>query len=87
MPCSPRKARLLLKQKKAKVIKRTPFTIQLLYGSSGYKQAVSLGVDAGSRTIGLSATTVKKVLYEAEVELRNDITKLLADRRELTEGS
>ncbi|QNB45362.1 HNH endonuclease [Thermanaerosceptrum fracticalcis] len=83
MPCSPRKARLLLKQKKAKVIKRTPFTIQLIYGSSGYKQAVSLGVDAGSRTIGLSATTVKKVLYEAEVELRNDITKLLADRREL----
>src|SRR5690554_5746955 len=38
MPCSPRKARILLKQKKAKVEKRTPFTIQLLYGSSGYKQ-------------------------------------------------
>jgi len=33
MPCSPRKARLLLKQKKACVVKRTPFTIKLLYGS------------------------------------------------------
>ena len=31
MPCSPRKARLLLKQKKACVVKRTPFTIKLLY--------------------------------------------------------
>lgn len=32
MPCHPAKARLLLKQGKAKVIKRTPFTIQLIYG-------------------------------------------------------
>ena len=35
MPCKPRKARVLLKEKKAKVVNRTPFTIQLLYGSSG----------------------------------------------------
>ena len=54
MPCSPRKARLLLKQKKACVIKRTPFTIKLLYGSTGYKQPVTLGVDAGSKHIGIT---------------------------------
>ena len=82
MPCTPRKARLLLKQGKAKVVKRTPFTIQLLYGSSGYKQPINLGVDAGSKHIGISATTEKKVLFEAEVELRNDIVELLADRRQ-----
>lgn len=29
MPCSPGKARLLLKQQKACVVKRTPFTIKL----------------------------------------------------------
>src|SRR3954452_11548056 len=52
MPCSPRKARILLTQQKAKVFKRTPFTIQLLYGSSGYKQPISLGVDAGTKHIG-----------------------------------
>jgi len=57
MPCKPRKARILLKQKKAKVIKQTPFTIKLLYGSSAYKQDITLGVDAGSKNIGLSATT------------------------------
>jgi hypothetical protein len=63
MPCNPRKARLLLKEKRAKVVKRTPFTIQLLYASAGYKQAVSLGVDAGTKHIGLSATTEKNVCY------------------------
>ena len=81
MPCSPRKARLLLKEGKAKVIQRTPFTIQLLYGSAGYKQPISLGVDAGTKHIGVSATTEKQVLFEAEVQLRTDIQELLSTRR------
>ena len=80
MPCSPRKARLLLKEGKAKVIKMVPFTLQLLYGSSGYKQEVSLGVDAGTQYIGVSATTEKAVLFEAEVLPRTDIQQLLATR-------
>lgn len=82
MPCSPRKARLLLKSGKATVVQRTPFTIQLRYGSSGYKQPISLGVDAGTKHVGLSATTEKRVLYEAEVLLRTDIQELLSTRRE-----
>lgn len=81
MPCKPRKARILLKEKKAKVVNRTPFTIQLLYGSSGYKQPINLGVDAGSKYIGLSATTMDKELFKATVELRQDISKLLESRR------
>ncbi|AOY75930.1 hypothetical protein CLFO_05980 [Clostridium formicaceticum] len=60
MPCKPRKARKLLKQGKAKVVKRTPFTIQLLFGSSGYTQEIALGVDAGSKHIGISALLQKK---------------------------
>ena len=82
MPCKSSKARKLLRDKKAKVIKREPFTIQLLYGSSGYKQDISLGIDAGSKHIGISATTSTKELYASEVELRNDIVELLATRRE-----
>ena len=81
MPCKPRKARILLKEKKAKVVNRTPFTIQLLYGSSGYKQPANLGVDAGSKYIGLSATTNKEELFKANVGLRQDIPKLLESRR------
>jgi hypothetical protein len=80
MPCSPRKARLLLKQQKAKVVKRTPFTIQLLFGSSGYKQPISLGVDAGTKHVGFSATTEKEVLFEGEAQLRTTIQDLLATR-------
>jgi hypothetical protein len=80
MPCKPRKARLLLKAGKAKVVKVVPFTLQLLYGSSGYKQEVSLGIDAGTKHIGVSATTEKEVLFEAEVQPRTDIQELLATR-------
>lgn len=77
------KVRHLLKSGKAKVIKRCPFTIQLLYNSTHYTQDITLGVDAGSKHIGLSATTKQKELYAAEIELRSDIVKLLAARREL----
>ena len=84
MPCKPRKARLLLKNKQAKILKYEPFTIQLLYGSSGYKQKVSLGIDAGSKYVGASATTKKQELYASQTELRGGmIVKLLSDRREL----
>lgn len=84
MPCKPRKARLLLKNKQAKILKYEPFTIQLLYGSSGYKQKVSLGIDAGSKHVGASATTKKQELYASQTGLRGGmIVKLLSDRREL----
>ena len=77
------KVRILLKQGKAKVVHRCPFTIQLLYSSMNYTQKVTLGVDSGSKHIGLSATTKDKVLFESDVELRNDIVDLLSSRREL----
>ena len=75
------KVRRLLRDKKAKVVRRCPFTIQLLFECDNIVQPISLGVDAGSKHIGLSATTEKKVLYEADVELRNDIVDLLSSRR------
>ena len=76
------KVRILLKNKKAKVIKRCPFTIQLAYDSTNYTQNITLGVDSGSKHIGLSATTKNKVLFESDVELRNDIVNLLSTRRQ-----
>src|SRR5690348_8984000 len=80
MPCQPRKARLLLKTGKARIIRMVPFTLQLSYGSSGYKQEVSLGVDAGTQHVGVSATTEQRVLFEAEVKPRTDMQELLATR-------
>ena len=78
------KVRRMLKSGKAKVVKRCPFVIQLSYTTSTREiQYVSLGVDAGSKHIGISATTESKVLFESEVELRSDITELLSARREM----
>lgn len=80
MPCSPRKARELLKENKAKVVKRTPFTIQLIQATGETKQDVTLGVDAGSKHVGLSAVTDKAELFSAELRLRTDIVDLLSTR-------
>lgn len=76
------KVKRLLKIGKAKVVKRCPFTIQLTYECKNYTQPITLGVDAGSKHIGVSATTSAKELYASEVELRNDIVDLLSARRE-----
>lgn len=77
------KIRRLLKNRQAKVLKRCPFTVQLLYETKNVTQPISLGVDSGSKYIGLSATTKDKVLFESVVEVRNDIVNLLSTRREL----
>lgn len=77
------KVRRLLKENKAVVVSLCPFTIKLTYVTSDYKQEIVLGVDAGTKHVGLSATTKSKELYSSEVILRNDIVDLLSTRREL----
>lgn len=77
------KVRLLLKSGKAVVARRTPFTIRLTGASHTYTQPVTLGVDAGSRHIGLSASTEKQELFAAELRPRNDVVGLMSARRQL----
>ena len=43
------KVRRLLKNGDARVVRRTPFTIQLLYESTTFTQHITLGIDAGRR--------------------------------------
>ena len=86
MPCSPAKARILLKGKKAVVAKRTPFTIWLTIATGETKQPITLGVDAGYKYIGLSASKEKAELYASEVELRQDIPDLSANRSALRQA-
>lgn len=81
MPCKPAVARLLLKDRKAKCIKRTPFTIQLLDETTNYTQDLTLGVDTGSSKIGSAVVNEKgEAVYLSEVEVRNDITKKMTRR-------
>jgi hypothetical protein len=80
MPTTPRKARLLLSSKKAKIVGRDPFTIQLIYGSSGYRQEVNLGIDTGYQNIGFSAITDSEELIGGELKLLEDVSERNAER-------
>ena len=79
MPWSPPTARHLLKSGAAKVVRRDPFTIKLLFGSrlpargrggDGYRQQ-----DAGCAAIANG-----QVLYQAEVALRHDVSRKMEQR-------
>ena len=85
MPCKPQKARKLLKEGRATVVRRTPFTIKLNYPCRGYVQENTLKMDTGSKTIGVSVVcdTTRTELFSGEAIVRNDIVKLIATRREL----
>ena len=76
------KVRRLLNSHKVTIVKRCPFTIQLLYETTSIVQPTDLGIDAGSEHVGVSACTGNREVYASEVQLRTDITKNLSDRRE-----
>jgi hypothetical protein len=80
MPCSPAKARRLLKQGKAKVIRRKPFTIQLTdcYGTA--VDGITVGIDSGYKTIGFSAMNQKQELLCGELDLLSEISERLKEK-------
>ena len=84
MPTTPRKARLLVKAKKAIVARRNPYTIRLLYKTGTATQPVTLGIDTGSQHIGIAIVTPEQVLSKTEYALRQSMEKraLLEKRRE-----
>src|SRR6266849_6447576 len=75
MPCTPARARLLLKQKKAAVLRRYPFTLILRdVRPDAIVQPLRLKIDPGSRTSGLAVTsdTTGEVVWAAELTHRGD---------------
>jgi len=80
MPCKSAKARHLLKAGKAKVIKRTPFIIKLLWNCEENVQEVVAGMDTGSKTLGCAAIANGKVVYQSEVLLRHDVVRKMKQR-------
>lgn len=83
MPCTQRKARLLLKDKKAKIVKYNPFTIQLNYATGETRQACAIGIDTGSEHIGIAVTSEGRVFFKGETELRQDIHSNIETRKAL----
>jgi hypothetical protein len=83
MPCSQRKARLLLKEGKAKIFSYNPFTIQLTIATGEATQECRVGIDTGAKMIGVAVTSGKKVLVKGEIELRQDVSANIEDRKRL----
>lgn len=76
------KVRRLLRDKKAKVIRRCPFTIKLLYEpKTSIVQNVVLGQDTGSKYVGTACIANDKILYQSEITLRDDVKKKMDGRR------
>lgn len=81
MPTSNAKARILLKNKKAKVKELKPFTIQLTYKTqTEYTQEITLGIDSGYNNIGFSAITNNKELIVGELKLLQGMKERLLEK-------
>ena len=76
------KVRRLLKENKAKVVRREPLTIKLLYEPlTDDVQDCYCGVDTGSKHVGVAVVGNDKVLYQSQIELRANIRKKMGTRR------
>ena len=81
MPCTPAKAKKLLKAKKAKVSKRKPFTIQLLWECENQVQDVVIGIDKGSSITGYCAVANDEILISGYVRHRSHIKTKMEVRK------
>jgi len=77
-----RKVRLWLKEGKARVVRRFPFTIQLLFFPSCQKtQNLTLGLDVGFKTVGVSVVSDSVETFSGQIQLRNDVSANMTERR------
>src|SRR5690606_27363916 len=88
MPCHPARARQLLREGKAAVFRRYPFTIILKGREGGDAQPVVFKADPGSRTTGVALVADcqrgKRVVWAAELTHRGgQIRDALLSRRQL----
>jgi len=81
MPCKPAKARKLLRDRKAKVVNRCPFMIQLQWDCEENVQEVTVGIDKGSAVTGFSCVANGRILMSGEIHHRTDIKGKMDARR------
>jgi 5-methylcytosine-specific restriction endonuclease McrA len=81
MPTTSRRARLWLEAKQARVVRQEPFTIRLRFATQEYVQMATVGVDTGSKNVGIAAIANGEVVLQAELHLRDNITEKMIQRR------
>ena len=76
------RVRYLLKEKKARVVSTTPFTIQLNYDTPDVTQDLILGIDPGRTNIGVAVIKEDgSCIFSAHLETRNKDILLLMQKR------
>ncbi|OQW92645.1 MAG: hypothetical protein BWK78_01075, partial [Thiotrichaceae bacterium IS1] len=75
------KVRRWLKQGQAVIVSHAPFTIKLLFETGDCIQPLTLGIDTGYKTVGISVISSKQELLSAEIQLRTDVSEKLTDKR------
>ena len=86
MPCKSQTARHLLKDGKAKVVSKLPFTIKLLQPTTNYTQPISAALIVNSTAVKTAAVRIDSEestpipLYVSVTVLRNDISGKLEQR-------
>lgn len=88
MPCHPARARQLLTRRKAAVFRRYPFTIILKERDGGEVQPITVKLDPGGKTTGITVVADfkrgKRVIWAGELTHRGQqIRDKLLSRREL----
>ena len=85
MPCSEKRARLLLERGRAVVARMQPFTIRLKYRAGGVTQPVRVKIDPGSKASGVAlvreAPDGQHVLWLAEIQHRGHAIREAMGRR------
>ena len=76
--------RFLLKEGKARVVERVPFTIQLAYETEEATQGLYLGIDPGRTNIGVSVVQEDgECVFNAQLTTRNkDVPNLMQKRKQ-----
>ena len=64
--------RHLLKEGKAEIYSRNPFTVKLLYNSKEFTQPIEIGVDAGYIHIGISVKSEKREFFSGQFDCLKD---------------
>ncbi len=91
MPCTPARARRLLRDKKAAVFRMQPFTIILKFRADGETQPIEFKTDPGSKTTGIALVAAFKMglclIWAANLAHRGHaIRDNLESRRSLRRG-
>jgi len=78
---NPKKSKIASQRKKAKVVCKLPFTIKLTVATGETIQPVVAGMDTGSKSIGCAVIANKQVIYQSEIQTRQDVSKKMQARK------